>query len=68
MVNFVTEFGATITTSTNNKVTVCFNSRGYAWDCGVTSVTATGTVQVTFSHAQRTAAARVRPLGQMVRL
>ena len=66
MVNFVTEFGATITTQTNNKVTLCFNSRGYAWSCAGTSPS--GNVDVTFSHAQRTARARVRPLGQMQRL
>jgi prepilin-type N-terminal cleavage/methylation domain-containing protein len=67
MVNFVTEFGATITTSTSNKVTLCFNSRGYAWPCNTTT-SPTAAVNVTFSHAQRTATARVRPLGQMVRL
>jgi prepilin-type N-terminal cleavage/methylation domain-containing protein len=66
MVDFTTEYASTITTSTNNTVTVCFNSRGYAWACAGTSPTSN--VDVTFSHAQRIASARVKPLGQMQRL
>ena len=67
MVNFTTEYASTITTSTGNTISLCFNSRGYAWSCtGSQSPSANETV--TFSHAQRTATARVKPLGQMQRL
>ena len=66
MVNFSTEHGTTITTSTNNTVSICFNSRGYAWSCAAGSPSAP--VTVTFSHALRTSSARVKPLGQMQRL
>ena len=66
MVDFTTEFASTITTSTNATVTICFNSRGYAWACSGNSPA--GNVDVTFSHAQRTSSARVKVLGQMQRL
>lgn len=59
------EFNSTVTTPSNALMTVCYSPRGYAYNgtgCN------TGTVDVTFTHGVYTAAARVKPLGQVERL
>ena len=64
--NFGTEQQVTLSTTSNNKITLCFSPRGYAFTCATGSP---GTnVNVTFSHAGKTAIARVKPLGQIERL
>jgi type IV fimbrial biogenesis protein FimU len=66
IVNYVTKYASTISTASNNVITLCFNSRGFAWSCSGNSPGSN--VDITFTHAQRTAVARVKPLGQMQRL
>jgi hypothetical protein len=64
-VRFDTERSVQITGS-GPKVTVCYNPRGYAFVCSTGSPTTN--VDVTFSHAGKSAIARVKPLGQVERL
>lgn len=64
--NFGTEQSVTLSTASNNKITLCYNARGYAFSCTGTSPAAN--VDVTFSHGGNTAVARVKPLGQIERL
>ncbi len=65
-VSYPTEYASTISTAANTVITLCFNSRGYAWACAGTSPGAN--VEITFTHAQRTSLVRVKPLGQVQRL
>lgn len=65
VVDFAVEYQATVTSSTGSGITLCYNPRGYAWDCDTDSPDAD--VQVTFQAGPRTAVARVRPLGQIER-
>jgi len=62
-VTFSSEFHSTVTTSTNALVTICYTPRGYA----LTSCNANN-VDVTFTHADKSAVARIKPLGQIERL
>ena len=48
------------------RITLCYNPRGYAFRCSTDSPAAA--VNVTFTHAGKSAVARVRPLGQVDRL
>ena len=52
-------------TGPSTKTTLCYNARGYAFVCTGTSVTAD--VDVIFTHADRSATARLKPLGQVER-
>lgn len=63
--NFATEQSVQIS-GPSNKVTLCYNSRGYAFAC--TGTSATTNVDVVFTHAGRSATARLKPLGQVERL
>ncbi len=63
MINFANEQKTTITTAANTKITVCYGSRGYAISCEATSPSAN--VDVTFTFNDRTAVARVKPLGEI---
>jgi prepilin-type N-terminal cleavage/methylation domain-containing protein len=65
-INFSTEYEATLSTSDNAVITLCYNPRGYAFSCDVTSPSSN--VDVTFTHATYTSIARVKPLGQIERL
>ena len=64
IVDYTTEYASTISTNANVKVSVCYNSRGYAWPCGA----ANPPVDITFSHARRNSIVRVKALGGMQRL
>lgn len=63
--NFTTQFQATVSTASNNTLTICYSPRGYAYDC---TGSGTNTVDVTFTHGPYTAVARIKPLGQVERL
>ncbi|MGQ0815926.1 MAG: pilus assembly FimT family protein [Gemmatimonadota bacterium] len=63
---FSSEFGATVSTAGNAAITLCYSPRGYAFSCAVSSPTTD--VDVTFTHNDKTAVARVRPLGQIERI
>jgi|GEM_PF-1041510 len=65
-VNFQQEHKATVTTAGNSLFTVCYNPRGYANRCEASSPN--NNVDVSFSHASKTASARVKLLGQIERL
>lgn len=65
VVDFQGEFDATVSTSTGSVVTICYNTRGYAWACDAASPTTD--VIVSFETGRETATARVRPLGQIER-
>ncbi len=65
-VNFSSEQTVTISTTANTQITVCYNPRGYAFSCSGNSPGAN--VDVTFTHIDRNAVARVKPLGQIERL
>lgn len=67
MVHYPTEYGSAVTTVANTKITVCYNPRGYAWECSPGNSPTTD-VNITFEHAARSAVARVKPLGQVERL
>lgn len=65
-VTFSTEFKATISTVANTTIVLCYNPRGYAFSCDAGSPSAN--VDVTFTHIDKTAVARVKPLGQIQRI
>jgi prepilin-type N-terminal cleavage/methylation domain-containing protein len=64
--NFSTTYNTLVSSATNTRVVLCFSPRGYAFSCSANSPSAN--VDVTFSHAGKTAVARVKPLGQIERL
>jgi hypothetical protein len=66
IVSYPSEYQTTISTAANTVITLCYNSRGYAWSCAGTSPASN--VDVTFTHAHRTSLVRVKPLGQVQRL
>lgn len=66
-VNFSNEFNSTISTAANTTITLCYNTRAYAWRCNA-SQSPTGNTDVTFTHGNKTAVARVKELGQIERL
>jgi prepilin-type N-terminal cleavage/methylation domain-containing protein len=66
VVRFNSEYSATVTTSTGNRITLCFSARGYAFTCTGTSPNANVTATVT--HIEKTATARIKPLGQIERI
>ena len=49
-----------------SQLTLCYNARGYAFSCSANSPSAN--TDVIFTHAGKTATARVKPLGQIERL
>jgi type IV fimbrial biogenesis protein FimT len=64
--NFGTEQSVTLSTTSNNRLTLCYSPRGYAFTCSGNSP---GSNQnVTFLHAGKSAIAVVKPLGQIERL
>jgi prepilin-type N-terminal cleavage/methylation domain-containing protein len=65
-IDFSAEQDVTITTSTGNKITLCYNARGYAFTC--TGTSPASNVTATFTQAGRNAVAQLRPLGQIERL
>ena len=65
-VTFSSVHSSTISTAANTVVTLCYSPRGYAFSCSASSPAAN--VDVTFTHASKTAVARVKPLGQIERL
>jgi prepilin-type N-terminal cleavage/methylation domain-containing protein len=65
-VDFSSTHKTLISTAANTVITVCYSPRGYAFSCSANSPAAN--VDVTFTHAGKTAIARVKPLGQMERL
>ena len=62
-INFLNEQKTTLSTAANTKITICYGSRGYAIACSGNSPTAN--VDVTFTFNDRTAVARVKPLGEI---
>jgi hypothetical protein len=65
-IDFSNEFRATISTVANTTITVCYNTRAYAWSCAAGSPSAN--TDVTFATGDKTAVARVKVLGQIERL
>lgn len=65
-VNFSIGYEATVSTASNNRITLCYNPRGYAFQCSANSPTSS--VEVTFTNATYTSAARIKPMGQIQRL
>lgn len=65
-VDFSTEFNTTISTAANSVITVCYSPRGFAYSCSANSPAAN--TDVTFTHTDKTAVARIRVLGQITRL
>jgi hypothetical protein len=63
---FSTVHASTISTAANTRITLCYSPRGYAFSCSGNSPA--GNVDVTFTHTDKTAVARVKPLGQIERL
>jgi prepilin-type N-terminal cleavage/methylation domain-containing protein len=66
-VDYPSEFGATVSTAANTRVTLCYNPRGYAWRCN-TSYSPSTNVDITFTQGATSAAARAKVLGQVERL
>ena len=68
-INFQTQYEATVSTSANTTITVCYNPKGYAnTSCTAGSGTVpTANVDITFTHANYTSVARLKPLGQVTR-
>lgn len=64
--DFSTKWNSQVSTATNARITVCYGPRGYAFSCSANSPAAN--VDVTFTHASKTATARIKPLGQIERL
>lgn len=64
-VSFQTERSVDISGITS-QLTLCYNPRGYAFKCSANSPVTNQ--DVVFSHAGKTATARVKPLGQIERL
>jgi prepilin-type N-terminal cleavage/methylation domain-containing protein len=65
-VNFATEFEAAVSTASNSTIVLCYSPRGFAFSCHANSPSTN--VDVTFTHLEKTAVARVKPLGQIERL
>jgi prepilin-type N-terminal cleavage/methylation domain-containing protein len=65
-VSFASEFKATISTVANTTIVLCYSPRGFAFSCHANSPSAN--VDVTFTHRDQTAVARVKPLGQIDRI
>lgn len=65
-VDFNTEFKSQISTVANTTITICYSPRGFAFSCSANSPGVD--TDVTFTHIDKTAVARVRPLGQVTRL
>jgi prepilin-type N-terminal cleavage/methylation domain-containing protein len=65
-VTFSTEFKTTISTDANTTIVLCYSPRGYALACD--SGSPSTNVDVTFTFIDKTAVARVKPLGQIERL
>jgi prepilin-type N-terminal cleavage/methylation domain-containing protein len=65
-VDFSSQFGASISTTANTAIIVCYSPRGFAFSCDASSPGAN--VDVTFTYSDKTAVARVKPLGQIERL
>jgi hypothetical protein len=66
IVFFNTEYSSTLTTSTGTKITLCFSARGYAFTCGANSPLVNE--EATVTHVEKTATARIKPLGQIERI
>jgi prepilin-type N-terminal cleavage/methylation domain-containing protein len=66
VVHYPTEYQATVSAGLSTVITLCYNPRGYAWDCAAGSPAAD--VDITFTNAGRNAIARVKPLGQVERI
>src|SRR5687768_1292396 len=66
VVRFNSEYSATVTTSTGNRITLCFSARGYAFSCSANSPG--GNVEATITHVEKSATARIKPLGQIERI
>lgn len=62
-VSFDSEFQSTVSTPDNTTLIICYTPRGFA----LTSCNANN-VDVTFTHQDKTAVARVKPLGQIERI
>jgi prepilin-type N-terminal cleavage/methylation domain-containing protein len=62
-VTFTTEFQTEVATPSNTTLIVCYTPRGYAlMSCNASEV------DVTFTHRDKSAVARVKPLGQIERI
>ena len=67
-INFQTQYEATVASSPNSAVNVCYNPRGYAFARGPACNIAFVTDTVTFTHSNYTSRAVVRPLGRVQKL
>ena len=66
-VTFSSEFKSELSTAANTLIVICYSPRGYAFtSCNAGSPTAN--VDVTFTHRDKTAVARIKPLGQIERI
>lgn len=66
MMDFNSEFKTQVSTVANTVITVCYSPRGFAFSCSANSPGAN--VDVSFTHIDKIAVARVKPLGQVQRL
>ena len=67
-INFQSQYEATVSTSANTTITVCYNPRGYAFARGSSCATSVTTDTLTFTHAAYTSRAVLKPLGQVQKL
>jgi prepilin-type N-terminal cleavage/methylation domain-containing protein len=66
-VNFATVHNATISTTANTVIILCYSPRGFAFVCDG-ALSPTVDTNVDFSHGGKTATARVKILGQIERI
>jgi prepilin-type N-terminal cleavage/methylation domain-containing protein len=64
-INFATVHSSTISTTANTVIILCYSPRGFAITCASSP---NANVDVTFTHSDKTAVARVKPLGQIERI
>ena len=64
--DFSSRYTTTLSTAANTRITVCYSPKGYAFSCSAESPAVN--VDITFTHVDKTATARVKPLGQIERL
>jgi prepilin-type N-terminal cleavage/methylation domain-containing protein len=68
-VDFRSQYESRLSSAATGVITVCFSPRGHAFKWGSSCSTAPSNgVDVVFTHANRSATARLKPLGQVERL
>jgi prepilin-type N-terminal cleavage/methylation domain-containing protein len=68
-VDFRSQYESRLSSTASGVITVCFSPRGYAFKWGSSCSTAPSNgVDVVFTHGNRWATARLKPLGQVERI